>query len=72
MALKEHGAGKFGRLIDQNIDQACHLAGLIVAHPPLELVAPQNINIVCFRFNPGGMEEEPLKALNREIMLRLQ
>jgi aromatic-L-amino-acid/L-tryptophan decarboxylase len=72
MALKEHGAGKFGRLIDQNIDQACHLAGLIVAHPPLELVAPQNINIVCFRFNPGGMEEELLKALNREIMLRLQ
>ena len=72
MALKEHGIEKFGRLIDQNIAQAQYLSGLIEAEPLLELVAPTTINIVCFRFRPGGITGEALKALNVEIMLRLQ
>lgn len=72
MALKEHGAARFGRLIDQNIDQAGYLTGLITAEPLLELAAPTTINIVCFRFRPEGVGKEALKALNTEIMLRLQ
>ena len=38
----------------------------------MELVAPTNINIVCYRYRPDGMDGERLKALNTEIMLRLQ
>ncbi|KAA1001748.1 aspartate aminotransferase family protein [Paraburkholderia panacisoli] len=72
MALKEHGVEKFGRLIDQNIAQGHYLSGLIESEPLLELVAPTNINIVCFRYHPKGIAEEALKALNIEIMLRLQ
>jgi aromatic-L-amino-acid/L-tryptophan decarboxylase len=30
------------------------------------------IDVVCFRFNPGGMEEPALRSLNIEIMLRMQ
>ena len=72
MALKEHGVQKFGRLIDQNLDQARYLAGRIEAHPDLELAAPVALNIVCFRFNPRGVSPERLKQINTEIMLRLQ
>jgi glutamate/tyrosine decarboxylase-like PLP-dependent enzyme len=72
MALMEQGADKFGRLIDQNIDQAQYLAGLIAADPSLELIVPPEINIVCFRYNPGGLGEDGLKHLNGEIMIRLQ
>jgi aromatic-L-amino-acid/L-tryptophan decarboxylase len=72
MTLKEHGVEKFGRLIDQNIDQAHYLSRLVDAEPGLRLMAPTAINIVCFRFDPGGMDEPALKALNTEIMLRLQ
>ncbi|HEY0920994.1 pyridoxal phosphate-dependent decarboxylase family protein [Devosia sp.] len=72
MALMEHGSDKFGRLIDQNIEQARYLAGLIEAEPLLELAAPTTITIVCFRFRPPGLDGEALKALNTEIMLRLQ
>ena len=72
MALKEHGVEKFGRLIDQNIAQGRYLNDLIESEPLLELVAPTNINIVCFRYRPEGVEEDALKALNIEIMLRLQ
>ena len=71
MALKEHGVDKFGRLIDQNIAQASYLAGLIEAEPLLELAMPPTINIVCVRYQPG-ITGEALKALNTEIMLRLQ
>jgi aromatic-L-amino-acid decarboxylase len=72
MALKEHGVEKFGRLIDQNIDQARYLSKLVAVHPQLALMAPTAINIVCFRFDPGDLDEDALKALNIEIMLRLQ
>jgi glutamate/tyrosine decarboxylase-like PLP-dependent enzyme len=72
MALKEHGVEKFGRLIDQNIAQARCLTGLIDAEPALELMAPTTINIVSFRYRLNGGSEERLKAVNTEIMLRLQ
>ena len=71
MSLKEHGVEKFGRLIDQNIAQAHYLAALIHAEPLLEMVSPPTINIVCFRYRSDGIERRA-KALNTEIMLRLQ
>ena len=72
MALQEHGVEKFGRLIDQNIAQARYLTELIQQEPLVELVAPTSINIVCFRYRPPGLEDDGLKAINIEIMLRLQ
>lgn len=72
MALKEHGAEKFGRLIDQNIHQAHYLASLVEKERRLTLMTPAAINIVCFRYDPGGLDEPAIKALNTEIMLRLQ
>jgi glutamate/tyrosine decarboxylase-like PLP-dependent enzyme len=72
MALKEHGVEKYGRLIDQSIAQAHYLATLIEAEPRLELLAPANINIVCFRHRAAGAAAAQRKALNVELMLRLQ
>jgi glutamate/tyrosine decarboxylase-like PLP-dependent enzyme len=72
MALKEHGVEKFGRLIDQNIEQARYLDTLIADDPTLEIVAPTTINIVCFRVRPPALAEDALKRLNVEIMIRLQ
>jgi aromatic-L-amino-acid decarboxylase len=72
MSIKEHGIEKFGRLIDQNIAQGHYLSALIEAEPLLELVAPTNINIVCFRYRPDGIGSDKLVAVNTEIMLKLQ
>lgn len=72
MSLKEHGTAKFGRLIDQDIAKAAYLSELIDNHPQLSLLFPTQINIVCFRYDPGNFDEAQLKALNIEIMLRLQ
>lgn len=73
MALKEHGAAKFGRLINQNIAQAKYLENLIRAAPGLEIAAPTRINIVCFRHRPkSALDADDLKRWNIENMLRLQ
>ena len=45
---------------------------MIEAEPALELTAPTSINIVCFRYRAEGLDRERAKALNTEIMLRLQ
>lgn len=72
MSMKEHGIHTYGRLIQQNIDQARYLAGLVQAAPELELLAPVPLNIVCFRFVADGLEDSGLNALNTELLIQLQ
>lgn len=72
MMLKEHGVAKFGRLIDQGIAQMQYLDGLFAAEPKIERMAPTVVDILCFRFNPGGLTEDALRALNIEIMVQMQ
>ena len=71
MSIKEHGLDRFGRMIARNVEQAHYFAGLVENDPTLELMAPVGMDIVCFRFNPGGMDDEALSALNKEILMQL-
>jgi aromatic-L-amino-acid/L-tryptophan decarboxylase len=72
MSLKAHGTGKFGRLIQQNIDQVRYLATLIDSSPELELLAPTSLNVACFRYAAPGLSGTALDDLNREILVELQ
>jgi glutamate/tyrosine decarboxylase-like PLP-dependent enzyme len=72
MMLKHHDVAAFGRMIDQNIAQVRYLTDLVQADPSLELLARTGTSVVCFRFNPGGLTEDGLRALNTELLLRLQ
>ena len=72
MSLKTHGADGWAQLIEQNVAQARYFAGLVEAHPRLELLAPVPLNIVCFRYVAPGRAGTALDALNREILLRVQ
>jgi len=72
MGIKEHGLDRFGRLMDRNVAQARALGERVGTEPELELLGPVSLNIVCFRYNPGGLDTAELNRLNREIMVRLQ
>lgn len=72
MMIKADGIDKYGRLIQQNVDQAHYLEGLIAAAPELELLAPVSLNVVCFRYCANGMDDDALNHLNHELMIRLQ
>ena len=71
MTVKEHGLDRFGRMIARNVEQARYFGQLVEAESCLELMAPIGMDIVCFRFNPGGMEDKQLSALNKEILIQL-
>jgi glutamate/tyrosine decarboxylase-like PLP-dependent enzyme len=72
MSLKEHGYRKYGRMIQQNIDQARYLAELVEDAPELELAAPVTLNVVCFRYVRAGLDDGALDELNKRIEVELQ
>jgi aromatic-L-amino-acid decarboxylase len=72
MSLKEHGAAKYGRLVQQNIDQANYLAALVEASPSLELALPVSLNVVCFRYVHPDLGDAALDDLNKRIEIELQ
>jgi glutamate/tyrosine decarboxylase-like PLP-dependent enzyme len=71
MSIKEHGLDRFGRMIARNVEQAHYFGQLVEAEPTMELMAPIGMDIVCFRFNPGGLDDSALNALNKEILMQL-
>jgi glutamate/tyrosine decarboxylase-like PLP-dependent enzyme len=72
MALKADGVRKYGRLIQQNVDQAQYLAGLVRKATDLELTAPAPLNIVCFRYTVSGRDDAALNDLNCAVLVHLQ
>src|SRR5215475_6015994 len=73
MGIREHGVGAFRRLIEQNVEQARYLAGLVEASAELELLAPVPLNVVCLRYRGGDdLDEDRRNEVNRELLVRLQ
>jgi len=67
MLLRAYGREKYGRLVQQNLDQTAYLAELIGREPDLEITAPVASNIVCFRYRVTNLTEPELEELNRKI-----
>jgi aromatic-L-amino-acid decarboxylase len=58
--LKAYGADKLGAMIGRTCALARYLEGRILAEPHLELLAPAQLNIVCFRYR--GADADTLNA----------
>jgi len=65
--LKVYGTDALGEAIAHTCQLAQYLEGRIAETPRLELLAPVELNIVCFRYRA----EEP-DAVNEQIVLALQ
>ncbi|MCJ7536564.1 MAG: aminotransferase class V-fold PLP-dependent enzyme [Anaerolineales bacterium] len=72
ISIKENGSLKYGRIIQQNIDQAHYLAQLVKEHRSLELMAPVPLNVVCFRFIHPELDDGGHDMLNQKILAELQ
>jgi aromatic-L-amino-acid decarboxylase len=70
MSLKEHGAKKYSRLIQQDVDHAQYLKKLVQKTSALELLAPVPLNIVCFRYKAENNDDESINKLNAKILER--
>ncbi len=65
--LRAYGKSGCREMVEGHLDRAQELAALVERSPELELLAPVPLNIVCFRYNPGGIPESELQRLNQEL-----
>lgn len=70
--MAHFGLDRIGAAIAMNCAQASALGDMVNATGRLTLLAPVALNIVCFRFDPGGLDEAALERLNGDIVIALQ
>jgi glutamate/tyrosine decarboxylase-like PLP-dependent enzyme len=70
--LKEFGTERLGAAVLANCRLARSLGDRVNATPELELLAPVQLNIVCFRYAHPGLSDPELDGLNADIVADVQ
>ena len=65
--LKAYGRQGHRQIVEHCLDIAQHFAQQVRQHEQLELMAAVPLNIVAFRYNPGGLDDEELDQLNQRL-----
>ncbi|MEE8496043.1 MAG: aminotransferase class V-fold PLP-dependent enzyme [Xanthomonadales bacterium] len=65
--LKAYGRNGHRRIVEHCLDIAQHFASVVDANPQLQRMADVPLNIVAFRYNPGGRNDDELNRLNQEL-----
>ncbi|QKW35374.1 aspartate aminotransferase family protein [Actinomadura sp. NAK00032] len=65
--LRAYGRDGYRQMVERHLDVAAHLGALVEAAPDLELLAPVQLCIACFRYRPEGVPEDRLDALNARL-----
>ena len=71
MSLRYHGLRKFRQSIGEDLRLAELLADKITAHPELELTAPVELSVVCYRWRKPGMAAAEVDRINAAILPRV-
>lgn len=65
--LYAYGREGHREMVEHHLDLAQHMAKQVDQAPDLERLAEVPLNIVCFRYNPGGVDEAGLNRLNQRL-----
>ena len=65
--LRAYGRDGYRAMVERHLALAQRVAAQVDGAPDLERLAETQLNIVCFRFRPSGVDESRLDALNRKI-----
>ena len=66
--VRSYGVSGIREMVRDHITLAQRFHDWVEADGHFECLAPQHLTLVCFRYNPGGMAEEDLAAINRQLM----
>jgi aromatic-L-amino-acid decarboxylase len=66
--LRYFGAEGLRERLREHIALAQEFAEWVRSEPGWEVLAPHPLSVVCFRYAPGGFDEEALERLNARIM----
>ena len=72
LAIQAFGRDGYAAMIEFNIQLARYLEELVRSTPGLELAAPRELSIVCWRVHPKGVEGEALEALQTAVIAELE
>ena len=68
LAFLHYGTERLGRNVEHNVLCAEYLAALVDEHSELELVAPPELSILCFRYRPAAsVSEAVVDRINARI-----
>ena len=70
MSIQTFGMTAFRAAIENGLDLAARAADYARESRTLELVS-ESLGIVCFRINPGGVDENTLASMNRKVLARV-
>ncbi|MDX1618395.1 MAG: pyridoxal-dependent decarboxylase, partial [Balneolaceae bacterium] len=65
--LRAYGRRGIRYMVEQCLEVAQHLSDLVDEAPDLERLAEVPLNVVCFRYNPGSVDDERLNELNDRL-----
>jgi len=71
LLIKYAGAARLGEAIEQNIACARYFEELVKASEDFEMLAPVELSVFCFRYEPKGYAGA-LNGLNERILVALQ
>ncbi len=66
--IRSYGIRGISEMVNKHIGLARHFAQYVADDDGFELLAPQRLSLVCFRYNPGKLDEEDLLRLNQTLM----
>jgi aromatic-L-amino-acid decarboxylase len=69
--IRMYGVNGLREKVRYHIRIASELAGMISGEPDFEILAPVNLNTVCFRYNPAGRSGDEVNRINEELNHRL-
>lgn len=72
IAMRHYGIDSLGRNVLHNVRCAEYLAELVRRDPLLDLIAAPQLSILCFRFQPSGLDDSAVDQINRTIREQIQ
>lgn len=69
--MRSYGVEGMQKILRGHMQLADWVKQQVESASDFELLYPVSLNLVCFRYNPGGQTEEVLNALNEQIMHQL-
>lgn len=66
--FRNFGISEIRTRMRNHIQMVRELAEKMKREKDIEFLAPVSLNMICFRFNPGNMQEDALNILNQKIL----
>jgi aromatic-L-amino-acid/L-tryptophan decarboxylase len=66
--IRSYGVEGIRAMVREHVRLAALFAQWVRDDNRFEVMAPVNLSLVCFRYNPGGMDEDQLTRLNKALL----